>query len=134
MKIKDIVKVDSKGRVTIPQAIREAFDIREGMNLLIIADTDEKEIVLSPVPSRAKLVEIFVKIEDRPGVLASVSRTLADHGVDIVFIRCGVIKRGEVGECTIIADISNTALSSLDELSSALNKLEPVKSVEVKII
>ncbi|MEM1834466.1 MAG: AbrB/MazE/SpoVT family DNA-binding domain-containing protein, partial [Thermosphaera sp.] len=31
MKIEELVKVDSKGRVTIPMAVREILDIREGM-------------------------------------------------------------------------------------------------------
>ncbi|MEM4893622.1 MAG: ACT domain-containing protein, partial [Desulfurococcaceae archaeon] len=106
MKIKELVKVDSKGRITIPLSVREAFDIREGMNLLVVADTDEKSITLSPVPEKAKLVEIIVRVEDRPGVLATISRSLADNGVDIVFIKCGVIRRGELGECTIIADVA----------------------------
>jgi len=134
LKIKELVKVDSKGRITIPLSVREAFDIREGMNLLVVADTDEKSITLSPVPEKAKLVEIIVRVEDRPGVLATISRSLADNGVDIVFIKCGVIRRGELGECTIIADVANSIIEDVEGLRNILLKLEPVKNVETRFV
>jgi len=55
MKIEELVKVDSKGRVTIPLAVREVLDIREGMHLLVVADKDKKELRLLPIPVAAKL-------------------------------------------------------------------------------
>jgi len=131
MRFKELVKVDSKGRITIPQAIREALGIREGMTILLYADLDEKKIFLSPIPDRSKLVEINVLVSDKPGVLAGVSRLLADHGVDIVALKCVVIRRGELGECTFIADLSKSLISDLSELKSIIEKHEAV--IEVKV-
>ncbi|RLG88247.1 MAG: AbrB family transcriptional regulator [Thermoprotei archaeon] len=130
MKIKEIVKVDSKGRITIPLTIREALDIHEGMTVLLIADREKKEIIVSPIPERAKLVELNLRVEDRPGVLAEITRVLADKGVDIIATRCIVIRRGELGECYMVVDLSRSLITQPRELEELLSKLEPVKEVK----
>ncbi|MCD6196080.1 MAG: ACT domain-containing protein [Staphylothermus sp.] len=130
MKIKEIVKVDSKGRITIPLTIREALDIHEGMTVLLIADREKKEIIVSPIPERAKLVELNLRVEDRPGVLAEITRVLADKGVDIIATRCIVIRRGELGECYMVVDLSRSLITQPRELEELLNNLEPVKEVK----
>ncbi len=130
VKIKELVRVDSKGRITIPLTIREALDIHEGMNILLIADREKKEIVLSPVPERARLVEMTIEIEDRPGVLAEIAKELADHGIDIIATRCLVIRRGEIGECYMVVDLSKALITTPEEIERILMKLEPIKSVK----
>ncbi|MCD6301326.1 MAG: ACT domain-containing protein [Staphylothermus sp.] len=129
MKIKEIVKVDSKGRITIPLTIREALDIREGMTVLLIADREKKEIIVSPIPERAKLVELTLRVEDRPGVLAEITRILAEKGVDIIATRCIVIRRGELGECYMVVDLSRSLITQPRELEELLGKLEAVKEI-----
>lgn len=126
-----MVKVDSKGRITIPLAIREALGIHEGMNVLLIADMDEKKIFISPIPDKARLMEISVRVDDRPGVVAEISKALADHGIDIVALKCVVIKRGEIGECSFIVDVSKSLVSSARELRDIISDLEPVREVNV---
>ncbi len=134
MKIRELVKVDSKGRITIPMIIREALDIHEGMTVLLIADKEKKEIILSPVPERAKLVEVNLKVEDRPGALAEITRTFAEKGVDIIATRCMVIKRGEIGECYMVVDLSKSLITNTAELKELISSLEPVKEYRVSEI
>lgn len=134
MKIKELVKVDSKGRITIPLTIREALDIHEGMSVLLIADREKKEILLSPVPERAKLAELSLSVEDRPGVLAEITKVLADKGIDIIATKCVVIRRGELGECYMVIDYSKSILNVIEELIHELRRLEPVKEVRLSEI
>ncbi len=131
MKIKELVKVDSKGRITIPLVIREALDIHEGMTVLLIADKEKKEIILSPVPERARLIEVNLTVEDRPGVLAEITKVFAEKGIDIIATRCIVIKRGELGECYMVIDLSKSIISDTRELRELLSKLEPVKDLRI---
>ncbi len=134
MKFKELVRVDSKGRITIPLSIREALGIREGMNILLFADLDEKKIFLSPIPDRAKLVEINITVEDRPGVVAEISKTLADNGIDIVALKCVVIKRGEIGECSFIVDLSKSLILNTDDLKELIMNLEFVRDASINEI
>jgi AbrB family looped-hinge helix DNA binding protein len=131
MSVEETVKVDSKGRITIPSAIRELFDIREGMYLLIIADKNSREIKLVPLPITAQLVKLRLIVEDRTGVLADITRFLASRNVDIVSTRCVVLKREELGECEMVVDISRSDYTDIASIESEMRKLEPVKSVEV---
>ncbi len=132
MKIREVVRVDSKGRITIPLAIRNALDIREGMSVLLIADPDKKEFTVTPISDEAKLVEIEFEIEDRPGALAEVASKLADLGIDMVVVRCTTIRRGEIGECIVIADVSKSSITSERELEDSIKYLEPIRMVRVR--
>lgn len=131
MSIEETVKVDSKGRVTIPSAIRELFNIREGMYLLMVADKNNKEIKLIPLPISAQLAKIRLIVEDRTGVLADITRFLASMSIDIVSTKCIVLKREELGECEMIVDVSRSGIGDLLTIENELKKLEPVKNAEV---
>ncbi len=131
MRFKELVKVDSKGRITIPLTIREALGIHEGMNVLLIADLDEKKIFISPIPDKARLMELNIMVDDRPGVVAEISKVLADHGVDIIALKCVVIKRGVTGECYIVVDLSKSLITGSNELKNILEELEPVKKINI---
>lgn len=130
MSIEETVKVDSKGRITIPAAIRELFNIREGMYLLMVADRNSKEIKLVPLPIAAQLVKLKLIVEDRTGVLAEITRFLASRNIDIVSTKCVVLKREELGECEMIVDISRSGVPDVITIESELKTLEPIKSAE----
>jgi len=129
--IEETVKVDSKGRITIPIAVRELFDIREGMYLLMIADKEAREIKLVPIPVVAKLAKLKLLVEDRTGVLAELTRFIAGYNIDIISTKCVVLKREELGECEMIIDTSKTGWTNPSIIVEELKKLEPVKNVEL---
>ena len=134
MRIAEIVRVDSKGRVTLPMVIRESLNIVEGMRLVIIADTDRREIVISPaVPPEAKVYELYIEIHDVPGALAQVTDELAKYDVDQVSTHCTTVKRGELAECVLIVDMSKVKVQP-DEVKDRLLALDEVRMVTLKPI
>ncbi|MEB3816903.1 MAG: ACT domain-containing protein [Desulfurococcales archaeon] len=127
-----LVKVDSKGRVTIPQTVRDALGISPGMYMVLIADIDRREIVLSPVAATTKnIVEINVEMEDKPGALAQVAGKLSELNIDIIVSRCASIARGKAGTCTIIADTTKSGLKA-DEVKEKLESVPVVRYVKVR--
>ncbi len=131
MKLTEIVRVDNKGRITIPMVVREALGIVEGMHIILIADSEKREILLSPLlPPKAALVEISLKLHDIPGALATVTGELAELNVDLIASHCTTIKRGELAECTLVADISKLAIP-IDKLREKLAILPVVKYVSI---
>ncbi|ABM81115.1 AbrB/MazE/SpoVT family DNA-binding domain-containing protein [Hyperthermus butylicus] len=132
MRFTEIVKVDSKGRVTIPLVVREALNVIEGMNLILIADTDRREIILTPLPGGGEnLYELRIEFKDVPGALARISSKLAELDVDQVATQCTTVKRGENAECIIIIDLSKST-RSIDEIKSELSAMEDVHFVQIK--
>jgi len=133
LKISEIAKIDSKGRITIPLIMRESLGLLEGMYVLLLADTESREIILTPVlPPSAELLELKVEIKDEPGALAKVATKLADLKIDMVTNRCATVKRGETAECLIIVDVSKALIREASKLKIALNEVPVVKYVEIR--
>ncbi|MFN4046030.1 MAG: AbrB/MazE/SpoVT family DNA-binding domain-containing protein [Acidilobaceae archaeon] len=132
VRVSEIVKVDSKGRITIPQTMREALGIEPGMVMAIIADFDKREIIVSPITGKGEMIyELDLYLVDRPGSLASVTDVLAKHKADIVASKCASIARGEEAGCTIIVDMS-MADTDVETIRRELEDLDAVIQVRVK--
>ena len=58
MRMTEIVRIDSRGRITMPSHLREAVRLSEGMYVMLIAELDEKEVRIVPFADpEAKLAE-----------------------------------------------------------------------------
>lgn len=132
MKLSSVVKIDPKGRVTIPLFIREAMDISEGRHLVIIADIEKKEMLLTPIsPTSQEIYEIRVELQDKPGALAELSNALLNMKLDILISKCSTIKRGEIGECTMIVEPIDKNIT-INDIENRVKTLDIVYMVQVK--
>jgi AbrB family looped-hinge helix DNA binding protein len=103
----EIVRIDSRGRVTMPASIREAVRLSEGMYVILIADLDKKEVRIVPFADpEAQLIEFRLTFADVPGVLAKAATVLAREGVDLLSSESRTLRRGESAEWFVIADVS----------------------------
>ncbi|MCS7106706.1 MAG: ACT domain-containing protein [Acidilobaceae archaeon] len=128
----EIIKVDLKGRITIPQTMREALEIRPGMLMVLIADAEKREIIMNPVMTSGEtMYEFDILLADRPGSLASVTNVFAEHKADIVASKCASITRGEEANCIIVADMSLSS-SSPEKIREDLEALETVIQVKMR--
>jgi len=131
-RLSDVVKVDSKGRITIPQAVREALGVEPGMLMALIADFDKREIIVSPIATKPEAVyELDLNLVDKPGSLAAVTGVLAKHKADIIASKCASIARGEEASCTIIVDMSMSDVD-VDSIKRELEELEAVIQVRLR--
>ncbi|PVX26488.1 MAG: AbrB family transcriptional regulator [Candidatus Bathyarchaeum sp.] len=118
MRMTEIVRVDSRGRITMPASIREAIRLSEGMYVMLIADLDKKEMRIAPFADpEAKLVELSITFSDIPGALAKAAGILADEGVDLLSSESRTLRRGKSAEWVVVADISrcNCKLEELEQ-------------------
>lgn len=107
----DVVKLDGKGRILIPIDVRKTLGLREGMYLLLVADSERNEVRLTPfIDSGLKLARITVGLKDAPGALARIAGILAEIGVDLLFSESRTIRRGEEAEWIAVADLTNCNL------------------------
>ncbi|MGB9725100.1 MAG: AbrB/MazE/SpoVT family DNA-binding domain-containing protein [Fervidicoccaceae archaeon] len=132
MKLTSIVKIDPKGRVTIPLYIREAMDVHEGKYLVIIADIEKKEIVLTPITRSAEnIYEIRVELQDKPGALAEFSKLLSDMKLDVLLSKCSTVKRGEIGECSAVVEPLEPSID-IKSIEEKIKSLDVVYMVSVR--
>jgi AbrB family looped-hinge helix DNA binding protein len=130
MRRTEIVRVDTRGRITMPLSIREAVRLSEGMYVMLIADLDKKEVRITPFADpEAKLVEISITFSDIPGALAKAANILADQGVDLLSSESRTLRRGKSAEWVVVADVSKCkcALKELEQNIVAEGMAEEVK-------
>ena len=109
MRMSEIVRIDSRGRITMPSSIREATGLSEGMYVMLLVDLDTKEIRISPFADpEAQLVEFHFMFSDVPGALARVAAILAENHIDLLSSTSRTLRRGEFAEWIVIADISKS--------------------------
>jgi AbrB family looped-hinge helix DNA binding protein len=130
MRMTEIVRIDSRGRVTMPSSIREAVRLSEGMYVMLIADLDQKEIRITPFADpEAKLVELRITFSDIPGALAKAANILATQGIDLLSSQSRTLRRGKSAEWVVMADVSRCKCK-LEELEKKI--VEEGAAEEVK--
>jgi AbrB family looped-hinge helix DNA binding protein len=126
----EIVRIDSRGRITMPSHLREAVRLSEGMYVMLVADLDEKEVRIVPFADpEAKLFEFRIAFSDMPGALAKAANILAKQGVDLLSSESRTLRRGKSAEWVVIADVSRCKCK-LEELEQKL--IEGGAAKEVK--
>lgn len=105
------IKVDSKGRIIIPNYFRKTLGIKSGENIEILLDKENERIVLFPIEKKTQ--KIVLKFGDVPGSLSRVAAILAKNKVDLVYTASRSLKRKKEAEWEIIADFSNTDMANL---------------------
>ncbi len=122
----DIVRIDAKGRITIPYHIREAMALNSTIELVITIAEDGLKI--SPVVGD-KTAEIQLSMKDEPGMLSRVLNELADTRVNIVISQSFENERGKTAYFNAIADISN--IRNVEKFRERIKNIEGVTGVKI---
>ncbi|NHJ31930.1 MAG: hypothetical protein FK732_03620 [Asgard group archaeon] len=107
MKLTEIVRINEKGEIKIPQNIRDNIGIVEGMHVMLKANIESREISIIPfMTSEADLVEFKITLADIPGSLAKCATFLSENNINLVASESRQIQSGEISEWIVVADIS----------------------------
>ena len=132
MRMTEIVRIDSRGRITMPSSIREAVRLSEGMYVMLIADLDEKDVRITPFADpEAKLVELRITFSDIPGALAKAANVLAGQRVDLLSSQSRTLRRGKSAEWVVVADVSRCKCK-LEELERKIVEEGAAKEVKFR--
>ena len=91
---KNTCNLDEKGRVLIPQSMRDVLNLKPGEKMVLELDTKGKAIVISPAHEK-KLLKLDILLSDSPGALAHAAVALARLGIDFVSTQSHSSVRGE---------------------------------------
>ena len=104
-----IIKLDTRGRLVIPNEFRETLDLKEGDNVLISLDPKTNTISISPIYGRENdLIKMEIEFGDSPGCLAKIATKLAELKIDLIMTESKSFERGAKARWDIIADISKS--------------------------
>ena len=116
-------RVDSKGRITIPLAIRDLLGLYEGVTVSIQADLDARRVVLYPHQPPGTLVRISTECVEKRCVGELIAWLEGGEGVrDIVEVRC--YRSGTYYRCYAIASLHPKAVERIK--GSGRYRVEPI--------
>jgi len=107
MKSTEIVRINEKGELTIPEEIRDSVGIVEGMHVMMKTDLERREIRIIPfTTAEVDLVEFTITLADVPGALGKCATFLGEHKINMMASESKILQSGEIAEWIIVADIS----------------------------
>lgn len=115
---KNVSSVDSKGRVLIPQSIRDAANLGSNDKVVVEFDPHARAVLILPAHEK-KLLKLQIALSDSPGALAHAASALAALGVDLVSTQSRSSKRGEAAVWEVEC---NAAGRSVAQIRAALSK------------
>ena len=129
-----IVKLDTRGRLVIPNEFREALDLKEGDEVLVSLNRKTDTLSISPVYGKSTdLVRIELEFGDTPGCLAKIAKKIAEMKIDLIMTESKSSQRGAKARWDIIADISKS-LFSVNEIKQKLLQSGFIESMSIQKI
>ena len=126
-----IIRLDTRGRLVIPNEFRETLDLKEGDEVLMSLDTKTNTLVISPIYGKAdNLVKIDIEFDDKPGSLAKLAETLAKINIDLIMTESKSFQRGTKARWYIIADMTKCPYG-INEIKKTLLQNHSVDTVSI---
>jgi len=131
--ISEVVTVDDKLAVKIPESVCRTLEITPGTKLLLTADPIISEVVMN-VAARpgALLAEARIVIDNNPGSMAKVAGKIAEENVNIVMFLLPASTRETISG-TMLFDLSRSK-KGIRELEKSLSELDVVRNITAKLL
>ena len=121
--------IDSKGRVLIPQSMRDALNIKKEERLVLSLDMQNRSVVIEPSHEK-KLLHLEILLSDKPGALAHAAAALAEIDVDLVSTQSHSSRRGEAATWVVECNPHEATLPKIKgAIERAGAKLEGAKII-----
>ncbi len=99
-----ILSIDNRGRILIPQALRKIAGFATDTKLMVVADSERKEIKITSirVAEGQNLLNLKISMKDIPGALGKIASTLGDLGISILYSEGGILEKDKVAFYTAL--------------------------------
>lgn len=130
MKEVKIISIDNRGRIVIPQIVRKSLGLTTNSQLMMVSDSETKEIRITPVGlgDESKLIKLKVIMEDIPGALAKLATTFGNLGLSMIYSEAVIVEKDKTAVWTVISEAPDFELDKMKEI--LMEKGEAIK-VEV---
>jgi len=126
-----IIKLDTRGRLVLPNEFREMLNLKEGDEVIVSLDTKTDTLNISPIYGKpTDLVKMEIEFGDTPGCLARIAQKIADINIDLITTESKSSQRGKIARWSVIADISKCSYS-VNEIKQLLLQSGFVESMSI---
>ena len=126
-----IIKLDTRGRLVLPNEFREMLNLKEGDEVIVSLDTKTDTLNISPIYGKpTDLVKMEIEFGDTPGCLAKIAKKIADMKIDLIMTESKSSQRGKKARWDVIADISKSS-NSINQIKQNLLQSGFVESMSI---
>ena len=128
MKDVKIITIDNRGRIVLPLVTRKNLGITTNSQLMLVSDSETKEIRITPIGLRdeSNLVKLKVIMKDIPGALAKLLDIFAEEGLSLVYSEAVIVEKDKTAVLTAISESPVNA----DQLKNILTEKGEALDVE----
>ena len=118
MKEVKILTIDERGRIVIPQIVRKSLGITTNSQLMMISDSETKEIKISPIGLRdeSNLIKLRITMGDTPGALAKLATTFGDLKLSMMYSEAVIVEKDKTAVWTVISESPSLTLEELEKI------------------
>ena len=120
MKEVRIVAIDNRGRIVIPQIIRKSLGLVTDSQLMLVSDSETKEIKMTPVglAHENQLIKFRIVMKDEAGALAKIATVFANNGISLIHGESIIVEKEKKAIWTVIGPQPESI--TLEELKEIL--------------
>ena len=133
LEIKDvkILSVDNRGRIVLPLVTRKNLGITTDSQLMLVSDSETKEIRITPVgiTMDEKPIKFKITMSDEPGSLAKIASIFGDLGISLMYGESVILEKSKSAIWTVISPTPKNI--SLEDIKDELIKTGKAFDVEI---
>jgi bifunctional DNA-binding transcriptional regulator/antitoxin component of YhaV-PrlF toxin-antitoxin module len=131
MKDVKIITIDNRGRIVLPLVTRKSLGISTDSQLMLVSDSETKEIRITPVgiTKDEKPIKFKITISDEPGSLAKIATVFGDLGISLMYGESVILEKSKTAIWTVISPTPTHI--TLDELRESLTKSGGAVNIEI---
>jgi AbrB family looped-hinge helix DNA binding protein len=106
MRIKKIITIDERGRIVIPKEARNALGITTDSQLMMVSDSEAKEIRITPIglSGEKNPIKLRVTMSDAPGALAKLATLFGTYGLSMMYSEAIIVEKDKTAIWTVISE------------------------------
>ena len=111
-----VITIDDRGRIVIPKQARSDLGITTNSQLMMVSDSEAKELKITPIGLRddANLIKLRITMEDIPGALAKLATLFADLNLSMMYSEAVIVEKDKTAVWTVISESPKTSLEELE--------------------
>jgi bifunctional DNA-binding transcriptional regulator/antitoxin component of YhaV-PrlF toxin-antitoxin module len=132
MKDVKIISIDNRGRIVLPLVTRKNLGITTDSQLMLVSDSETKEIRITPVgiTKEERPIKFRITMKDEPGSLAKIASTFGELGISLMYGESVIVEKSKTAIWTVISPTPQNI--TMDELREGL--IKDGKAINVDII
>jgi len=118
MKEVKILTIDERGRIVIPQIVRKSLGITTNSQLMMISDSEAKEIKITPIGLRSEsdLIKLRITMGDTPGALAKLATAFGDLKLSMMYSEAVIVEKDKKAIWTVISESPSFPIAELEKI------------------